>query len=199
MIFLLKLLLKKQIINLLTKINKCYPLIFTTEHLKKEIIYITNYIDNELNISIDKDSNLTKNNIKIKCNKKNKEIKNINTKNKNINTKNKNINTKNKNVNTLKSNNNSDELIDKYSKINNDYCIARVFDVNCLEWKDRNGNIHYGRQCKFKKIANSNYCSKHQKKNSHGNFNMTPSLSMKDHFRNYKKTMENNNKKFINS
>ena len=188
MIFLLKLLLKKQIINLLTKINKCYPLIFTTEYLKKEITYITNYIDNELIININQNNSKCKDKkIKISCSAK---IKVTNNKKK--------IDTKN-----IKSNNNTnkvsiDELINKYSKINDDYCIARVFDVECLEWKDKNGNIHYGRQCKFKKIANSNYCSKHLKKNSHGDFNITPSLNIKDHFRNYKKTMKNNKEKFVN-
>ena len=187
MILLLKLLLKNKIINLLTKINKCYPLIFTNEYLIKEIEYITNYIDNELIISINKDNSCSKNNkIKISCNSKNKNKSKTKS------------SIEKKDTENVKSNDKINELMNKYSKINDDYCIARVFDVNCLEWKDKNGNIHYGRQCKFKKIANSNYCSKHLKKNSHGNFNIPPSLNMKDHFRNYKKTMKNNKEKFVN-
>ena len=115
MIFLLKLLLKKQIVNLLSKINKCYPLIFTTEYLKKEIIYITNYIDNELIININQNNSKSKDKkIKISCSSKSKVTNNK-----------KKIDTKN-----IKSNNNTDEvkideLTNKYSKINDDYCIAK--------------------------------------------------------------------------
>ena len=30
-------------------------------------------------------------------------------------------------------------------KINHDKCMARVFDISYLEWKDSDGNIRYGR------------------------------------------------------
>jgi len=167
MSIIIKLLLKKQIECLLFKIHKCYPTKFSVENLEYEKLYIWKYIDNNINIILN-DSNQKK---KIETNN---EIKTINQKKK--------INNKKK--------------ISNVFKINQDKCMARVFDISYLEWKDTDGNIRYGRQCSKNKYNNENYCKLHLNKNSHGNINETPNLTIKDHFRSYKKYMNNNKKKF---
>ena len=97
---------------------------------------------------------------------------------------------------TIKKKNIPKKKISNVFKINQDKCMARVFDISYLEWEDTNGTIRYGRQCSRRKCNNENYCKLHSIKNSHGNINETPNLTIKDHFRSYKKYMNNNKKKF---
>ena len=192
MCFLVKILLKKQIINLLTKIHKCYPSYFNENDLKTEIILICNYIDKKLQI------NLSYKNDKIVNDRKNNNEKIINKKLNNNKIDNKNKSITNKNKCKIKSTNKLNNGVKiEIPKFNPTCCYARVFDINYLEWKDEKNQIHFGRQCKRKKSNNSNYCTHHLNNNPHQDFNKLPDLRIKDHFRQYKNYMKKNKKKFI--
>lgn len=79
--------------------------------------------------------------------------------------------------------NTSDNINNRTKKIVNqsDRCSARVWDKNNIIWTLNNREV-YGNQCKMAKSQNSKYCTKHNKKLTHGDWFSEPSELLKYHF-----------------